>query len=79
MFALGSVLVLLIHSPVTIVMGRLIQGLCTGIYSAIVPLYINEIVTPDLSNLGTLNQVFIASSQAFSYLLYYIMSKVTDS
>ena len=36
-------------------------------------------MTPDLSNLGTLNQVFIASSQAFSYLLYYILSKVTDS
>ena len=63
-----------IHSPVTLVLGRLLQGLCTGVYSTIVPLYINEIVTPDLTNLGTLNQVFISSSQAFSFLLYYILA-----
>ena len=70
---------MVIHSPVTIVAGRLFQGLCTGLYIAFVPLYINEITTPDLAKLGTLNQIGIAVCQAFTYLLYYILSKLTDS
>ena len=79
MIALISLSIMFIHSPFTIVFGRLLQGFCTGVFSAIVPLYINEIVTPDLTNLGTLNQIFIASSQAFSNLLYYILSKFDSS
>ena len=71
--------ILLIHSPVTIVAGRLLQGFCTGLYTAFVPLYINEITTPDLAKLGTLNQIGIAFCQAFTYLLYFILSKLTDS
>ena len=79
MIAVISLSLFFIHSPFTLVVGRLLQGICTGIFSAIVPLYINEIVTPDLTNLGTLNQVFISSAQAFSYLFYYILDKITDS
>ena len=74
-----SLLLYFIRSPVTLVIGRVTQGICTGIFVAIVPLYINEIVTPDLRNLGTMNQIFIAVSQAFSYLLYYVLTKITHS
>ena len=63
----------LIANPFVLLIGRLIQGICTGIFSAIVPLYINEIVTPDSSNLGSLNQIFISTAQGFCYLLYLIL------
>lgn len=51
--------------------------MCTGIFSAIVPLYINEIVTPDAGSLGSLNQVFIAGAQGFCFLWYFILTKIT--
>ena len=77
--AFVSVAVMLVHSPVTLVVGRLFQGFCTGLFSAFVPLYINEITTPDLAKLGTLHQIGIAVCQAFNCLLYFVLSKLTDS
>ena len=53
---------------------RLIQGICTGVFSAIVPLYINEIVTSDCTNLGSFNQIFITFAQFFCYFLAYMLS-----
>ncbi len=58
-----------------IFIGRLIIGVCTGVFSTIVPLYINEFVPLQLKNFGTLNQVFIASSQSFAFLLYYLLTE----
>ena len=72
--ALGLITIFIKTLP-TFFIGRIIQGICTGIYSAIVPLYINEIVTPDSANLGSLNQLFISGAQAFCYLLYFILDK----
>lgn len=74
---ISTLLIAYIKSPVTFMIGRLLQGVCTGVFSAIVPLYINEIVTPDASNLGSLNQVFIAGAQGFSFLWYFILIKTT--
>ncbi len=67
-----------IKNPYTFILMRLLQGICTGIYSAIVPLYINEIVTPDLTNLGSLNQITIAFSQFFCFLLAFILNLVFE-
>lgn len=72
---LSIVLMVYIKNPYTFLLMRLIQGICTGIYSAIVPLYINEIVTPDCTNLGSLNQIFIAFAQFFCFLLSFLLEK----
>lgn len=59
----------------------MIIGICTGIFSAIVPLYINEFVPLQLKNFGTFNQVFIASAQSFAFFLYFLLTeafKITD-
>jgi SP family sugar porter-like MFS transporter len=58
-----------------IFIGRLIIGVCTGVFSSIVPLYINEFVPLQLKKFGTLNQIFIASSQSFAFLLYYLLTE----
>lgn len=58
-----------------ILIGRVIIGICTGVFSAIVPLYINEFVPLQLKNFGTLNQVFIASAQSFAFLFYYLLTE----
>jgi MFS family permease len=44
---------------------RVFQGICTGIFTAIVPLYINETITPKTSNLGSLNQIMLSFGQLF--------------
>lgn len=44
----------------TLIIGRIIQGLCVGLYSAIVPLFINELSPIEVSGkLGALNQLLI--------------------
>ncbi len=58
-----------------IIIGRLLIGICTGIFSAIVPLYINEFVPLQLKNFGTFNQVFIASAQSFAFFFYYLLTE----
>lgn len=73
---LSIILMVYIKNPYTFLIMRLIQGICTGIFSAIVPLYINEIVTPDCTNLGSLNQIFIAFAQFFCFLLSFVLDKV---
>jgi MFS family permease len=75
---LSILLMVYIYNPYTFLLARLLQGICTGIFSAIVPLYINEIVTPDCTNLGSLNQIFIGFAQFFCFLLAFILSKVLD-
>lgn len=57
-----------------ILIGRVIIGVCTGIFSAIVPLYINEFVPLQLKNFGTINQVLISSAQSFAFLFYYLLT-----
>lgn len=44
----------------TLLAGRIIQGVCVGLYSAITPLYINQMLPQSLSGMGALNQAVIA-------------------
>jgi MFS family permease len=67
-----------IKNPYIFLLARLIQGICTGVFSAIVPLYINEIVTPDCTNLGSFNQILITFAQFFCYFLAYMLSLNQD-
>lgn len=70
---ISTVLMVYIRNPFTFLICRVIQGVCTGVYSAIVPLYINEIVTPDCTNLGSFNQIFISLAQFLAYLIAFIL------
>jgi MFS family permease len=57
----GGVMVL-IPNFFMLLIGRVIQGLCVGLYSAIVPLFINEFAPLEISGrLGALNQLLIVS------------------
>lgn len=81
LIALISLGICLIKAGPAIIIGRLIIGICTGVFSAIVPLYINEFVPLQLKNFGTFNQVFIASAQSFAFFLYFLLTeplKISD-
>jgi MFS family permease len=46
----------------TLIIGRSIQGICVGLYSAIVPLFINEYAPLEIAGrLGAINQLMIVS------------------
>ena len=70
----GGVLTL-ISSFATLLVGRIIQGICVGLYSSICPLFINELSPIELSGLfGTLNQIFIVSGVIIANLLSLVVS-----
>lgn len=56
---IGTILTIL-PSPIALVIGRLVQGLCVGANSSLVPLYINEVSPTEIGGtLGTGNQLLI--------------------
>lgn len=66
---LGTVLTLF-PNFYTLIAGRAIQGLCVGLYSALVPLYINEISPMEVAGrLGALNQLLIVSGIVITNVL----------
>lgn len=44
----------------TLLAGRIIQGICVGLYSTITPIYINQMLPASLSRMGALHQAVIA-------------------
>jgi MFS family permease len=59
----------------SLVFGRFVLGLAVGLYSAIVPLFINELAPSELAGLfGTFNQLFIVLSVVFTNLLTFVIS-----
>jgi SP family arabinose:H+ symporter-like MFS transporter len=53
---------------------RIIQGICVGFYSAIIPVIIKEISPNEISGtLGALNQLFIAFGVFFSFFFKFIL------
>ncbi len=55
-----AISVIQIKTLYTLLAGRIIQGICVGLYSAITPVYINQMLPASLSGLGALNQAAIA-------------------
>lgn len=54
----------------TLIAGRIIQGLCVGLYSALVPLFVNEISPMEVAGrLGALNQLLIVSGIVITNLI----------
>jgi MFS family permease len=74
LIVLGHAICLVKIGPM-ILIGRLIFGISIGILFAIVPLYINEFTPLKLKKFGTLNQVFLASAQSFTFFLYYLLTE----
>lgn len=55
---------------------RLIQGLCVGLYSAVVPLFIKEYSPNEISGtMGALNQTFVAFGVFFAYSFQLILKQ----
>lgn len=77
-----SLVICFVKIPPAIIIGRLFIGICTGLFSAVIPLYINEITPLKLKNYGTFKLIFTASAQSFAFFFYYVLTeplKVSDS
>lgn len=61
---------MLIPNFFSLIIGRAIQGICVGLYSSIVPLFINEFAPLEISGrLGALNQLLIVSGIVITNVL----------
>lgn len=57
---IGTGLILIATFP-TLIIGRILQGICVGIYTSLVPVFINEISPLELTGtFGTFSSSFIA-------------------
>lgn len=57
----GTILTLIATFP-TLIIGRVLQGICIGIYTSVIPVFINEISPLELTGaLGTLSSIFITT------------------
>lgn len=55
------------------------QGMCAGIFSAVVPLIIKEIAPFELSGFfGVFQQLFITAGIFFGSILVFILTSITD-
>ena len=58
---------------------RIIQGVCIGLYSSIVPMYIKEMSPINLAGtFGAFVQVFMAIGTFFAFFFTYLMSLILD-
>lgn len=74
-FIIASTLILQYPNPYTLTLGRLVQGMCLGIISAITSLYIKEIVPKEVrGSMGILHQVMISLGVLSSFTLSYVLS-----
>ena len=69
----------MIQNTYTLFAARIGQGLCVGLYSAIVPLIIKELAPVQISGtLGALNQFSVAFGVFFSFFFEFILSQIFD-
>lgn len=73
--------VIFINHMVVFIIMRLIQGICVGMYTSIVPLYINEISPVEIESSTTpFTQIFCSCGATVAYLFYFILNiSISDS
>lgn len=76
-FISGSIL--FVPNQVVLIIMRLIQGTCIGLYCTIVPMYIREISPLHLAGtFGVLFQFFMALGSVFCFILSYLLKIITE-
>ncbi len=69
-FALGTALILMAHGFEALFIARLLLGIGVGVIAVAVPLYLSEIVPPNLRGRGiTLFQIFLTAGIMLAYLV----------
>ena len=71
---MAGCLIFITHYECLIIM-RIIQGACVGMYTAIIPMNISEISPIEISgSTGAFTQIFCSIGTSSAYLFYYILS-----
>lgn len=75
MITIFATLLTLLKNPITLLIGRIIQGACTGVYSSLVPLVVKEYSPIMLSGpMGALQNNLITIGFLFGFLVSYLFS-----
>ena len=70
-----ATILVLPKNPITLLIGRIIQGACTGVYSSLVPLVVKEYSPVMLSGpMGALQNNFITIGFLFGFLVSFLIS-----
>jgi MFS family permease len=70
---------LFIRNVFTLMIFRVIQGMCVGVFSALAPLVVKEISPIEISGtLGTAVQLNISFGVLFAYVLNYSLKKIMN-
>ncbi len=66
---------LYINNFILLLILRIIQGICVGLYTSIIPLYTTEISPREIqSSTSPFTQIFCSSGTTIAYLFYFILN-----